>query len=93
MTTKANSTQMTKCNNIEVWIAIWRDNRGHKYSRKIRFDPDLTERYQRHRFSPPIGYVLGSGEVVIDKSSDEKRILLFIDNTNYPKRVRKTKKL
>lgn len=64
---------------ITVWVGVWRTTGGYRRVKKLWVEEELTERFHRERYSPCVGYILPSGDVVVEKGSDSDSIILFIN--------------
>lgn len=74
---------MLDCN---VVIAVYDNLGGIRRVTKLRVEDELTKRYREGKGTPNVGYVLKSGDVVIDKKSDEESIILFINKKQKQKK-------
>lgn len=74
---------MLDCN---VVIAVYEESGGIRRVTKLRVEDELTKRYREGKGTPNVGYVLKSGDVVIDKKSDEESIILFINKKQKQKK-------
>lgn len=74
---------MLYCN---VVIAVYDNFGGIRRVTKLRVEDELTKRYREGKGTPNVGYVLKSGDVVIDKKSDEESIILFINKKQKQKK-------
>lgn len=56
--------------------------RGRTRYKKLWVEETLTELYRKTAYTPGAGYILSSGDIVINKGSDNDSIILFINKKN-----------
>lgn len=64
---------------MTIWAGCWQVYKDYRRIKKLWVEIELTERFHRYREIPNVGYILSSGDVVIEKCCTEHCIFLVIN--------------